>query len=670
MRTRLARAALATIVAAGALACSSGDDDGDAAAAEPGTEGSIAVEVTDASTCDPLDTAACALPFPSDFFTTEDDGTDTGRRVAFGAESLPENTSGVHIDPAEWNRNDGFSPGSLVMTVVPGLDAEASKLPPVTDIGRSLDDASPIVLLDADENERVPFWAEIDSRTAETDTPILIVTPARALREGHRHVVAFRDLVDTAGRPIEAGDVFRAYRDRLDTGDDALEARRAAMEAVLSDLDAAGVERDGLYLAWDFTVASERSLSARLLHMRDDAFAALGDGAPAFEVTETSQQGIARVVRGTFDVPRYLTGDGSPGQTLNNDDDPDGIPTANGTHTANFVCTVPTAATAANPARVSLYGHGLLGSANEAVGIGTVAATVNVSFCATDWIGMSTEDVPNAAAVLGDLGRFRSWADRMLQGHLDFLFLGRLVRHEDGFVTHPAFQDASGGGVLDRSDLFFLGASQGGILGGATSAVATDWSRAVLAVPGMNYSVLLRRSIDFDDFAPVLADAYPDPLDQQLGIALVQMLWDRGENQGYAQHLTADPYDGTQPKDVMLLEAFGDHQVANVATENLARTIGARLRVPALEEGRSLDAEPFFGIEPIDSYPAGGSVLVVWDFGTPPPPPSNVPPREGEDPHGKAGEVPAVLLMVSEFLKTEGKLVDVCDGAPCRTLGT
>ncbi|GIU90900.1 MAG: hypothetical protein KatS3mg010_1999 [Acidimicrobiia bacterium] len=355
VRTRLACTALATIVATGASACSSDDEDGGAAAELQRTEGSIAVEPADASTCDPLDTAACALPFPSDFFTVEDDDTDTGRRVAFGAESLPANASGVRIDPAEWNRSDGFSPGSLVMTVVPGLDAEGSKLPPVTDIGRSLDDASPIVLLDADDNERVPFWAEIDSRTAGTDTPILIVTPARALREGHRHVVAFRDLVDTEGRAIDAGDVFRAYRDRLDTGDDALEARRAAMEAVFSDLEAAGVERDGLYLAWDFTVASGRSLSARLLHMRDDAFAALGDGAPAFGVTETSEQGIVRVVRGTFDVPRYLTGDGSPGQTLDNDGDPDGIPTANGTHAANFVCTVPTAATAASPrARVAL----------------------------------------------------------------------------------------------------------------------------------------------------------------------------------------------------------------------------------------------------------------------------------------------------------------------------
>lgn len=212
MRTRLACAALATIVATGASACSGDDEEGGAAAEEPRTEGSIAVEPADASTCDPLDTAACAHPFPSDFFTVEDDDTDTGRRVAFGAESLPANANGVHIDPAEWNRSDGFSPGSLVMTVVPGLDAEGSKLPPVTDIGRSLDDASPVVLLDADEKERVPFWAEIDSRTAETDTPILIVTPARALREGHRHVVAFRDLVDTAGRAIDAGDVFRPPR--------------------------------------------------------------------------------------------------------------------------------------------------------------------------------------------------------------------------------------------------------------------------------------------------------------------------------------------------------------------------------------------------------------------------------------------------------------------------
>src|SRR5690606_38770393 len=44
-----------------------------------------------------------------------------------------------------------------------------------------------------------------------------------------------------------------------------------------SDLGRAGIEREDLYLAWDFTVASERNLTERMLSIRDDAFAQLGD---------------------------------------------------------------------------------------------------------------------------------------------------------------------------------------------------------------------------------------------------------------------------------------------------------------------------------------------------------------------------------------------------------
>ena len=43
------------------------------------------------------------------------------------------------------------------------------------------------------------------------------------------------------------------------------------------------------------------------------------------------------------------------------------------------------------------------------------------------------------------------------------------------------------------------------------------------------------------------------------------MLWDRGEADGYAQHMTRDPYPNTPPHKVLLHVAFGDHQVANVA---------------------------------------------------------------------------------------------------------
>ena len=75
------------------------------------------------------------------------------------------------------------------------------------------------------------------------------------------------------------------------------------MERIFGELEQGGVRRGDLVLAWSFTVASQRSLSERLLHLRDTAFASLGDAAPSFTVDST--QDVAggpslRVVRGTF----------------------------------------------------------------------------------------------------------------------------------------------------------------------------------------------------------------------------------------------------------------------------------------------------------------------------------------------------------------------------------
>ena len=64
----------------------------------------------------------------------------------------------------------------------------------------------------------------------------------------------------------------------------------------------------------------------------------------------------------------------------------------------------------------------------------------------------------------------------------------------------------------------------------------------------------------------------------------------------------------------MLFEAFGDHQVANVATEVMARTIDAELRVPALAPGRSPDVQPFWGIDTDGRLP--DAMARTWSCGT------------------------------------------------------
>lgn len=657
-----------------------GDDPGRGRGRPDVLEGSIDLDLAhDPGTCDPLGGERCILPFPNDHFTVTDRGTATGRRVALSPEATPVNRFGTPIDPTELNRNDGFSPGGPITVLLPGVDLAASGAAPITDMGASLDGDAPIVLLDARTGERHPYWAEIDSRAPDDAHRMTFIRPATNLREGRRYVVAIRDVVDGAGRPIEPTHAFRAYRDRLDTGIPAVEDRRPHMEDVFETLRRAGIPRDDLVIAWDFTAASAESLSERVLAMRDDAFRSLGPDAPGFTVTNVEPSGRANLMRdieGTFEVPNYLTGDGGPGEVLNNGDGPgdDPVPERNGTMTARFICTIPESAVDgagnAHPTRMALYGHGLLGTAREVRGASSrMAAASNTTFCATWWIGMSEDDIGPVIEALVDMSHFRPLPDRLQQSMLNFLFLGRLMLHPDGLSSHPAFQAADGTPLLDQRNLSFVGVSQGGIIGGALSAVAQDWRRSFLGVPAMNYSTLLDRSVDFDPFAALFDPSYPDWIDRQLAISLAQMLWDRGETNGYAQHLTRHPYRGTPPKRVMLFEAFGDHQVANVATEVMARTIGAELRVPALADGRSPDVEPFWDIPPVRRMPdRNGSYLVVWDFGTPAPPLGNEPNRAGEDPHGMGRDHPAVLELTRAFLE-EGLLVDTCGGAPCTTPG-
>ncbi|HLH28038.1 MAG TPA: hypothetical protein VKW77_03935, partial [Acidimicrobiales bacterium] len=116
-----------------------------------------------------------------------------------------------------------------------------------------------------------------------------------------------------------------------------------------------------------------------------------------------------------------------------------------------------------------------------------------------------------------------------------------------------------------------------------------------------------------------------------------------------------------------LEEAFGDHQVANVATETEARTIGAVVHEPALAPGRSPDVVPFYGIPPLPSDAYEGSALFVWDSGTPPPPLGNVPPTAGMDPHGVPRSQPVVQEQDATFL-LDGIVTNPCGDAPCRAV--
>lgn len=615
--------------------------------------------------CDPLDTRHCLLPFPSNAYRV--DG-----RVALPADGMPVNSGGVAVDPAEWNRNDGFSPNTPILVHLP--DVDPAILPPWTDLAASLTDDSPVVVVDMGTGARVPLWAELDSKADDDADRLLAIHPAIALDEGATYAVGLRGLVDTAGDPIEPTDVFVAYRDRLTTDLPAIEDRRDEMESTFAALGAAGVERSDLVIAWDFTTATTDNLAGRMLHIRDDALAQLGDAAPAFTITSvtpgTPDSDIARQVVGTYTVPNYLTGDGGPGNRFTYGDGVtptgDELPVQNGTVDAPFVCNISVATIdGGEPAHLVQYGHGLLGS-NMEVNAGNVRAFANehnVVFCATKWAGMSEDDIGNAAATLAEFSNFPTMADRLQQGVLNQIFLGRLMIHADGLVSDSAFAFDDGSPLIDTAHLDYDGNSQGGIMGLMLTAVSPDIERSVLGVMGMNYSVLLERSVDFETYEAIMEPAYPNDLDRVLVIALAQMLWDRGEGAGYVHHVTDDPYPGTEAKDVLLHVAFGDWQVTELTAMIAARTMGVPIHRPVTADGRSGEVEPGFDLGSIE-YPSDGSGLVIWDSGSDPIPFENVPPSTSRDSHEDPRADADVRVQKASFL-FDDTLVDVCGGDAC-----
>jgi hypothetical protein len=644
-----------------------------------------------AARCDPLDPSLCLYPWPNDAFTKPDRSTPTGLRLDLPRSAMPRNTAGVRIDPTEINRNDGFSPGNAIITRVPGLDTpdafRRTGAVPITDMARSFDRGQPIVVIDTQTHRRQLIWSEIDVNPKARRDVTLIIRPARNLADGRRYVVALRRLKDARGRTLRPRAAFRTYRDRLPSRNRAVNARRPHMERIFRDLEQAGIERRDLYLAWDFTVGSERSLTGRMTAMRDDAFGALGDSnladlrpdgrSPAFTVdavrdlAPAEDPNIARQVSGHVTVPCYLDRPGCPpgaGFAFAGPNATTPIRRSTSTVEAEFVCNIPRLAFE-RPARPGIYGHGLLGKPTEIdqIQLKRLSQDYDFAFCATPWKGMAAEDVPHIAALLQDLSRFSTVPDRMQQGMLDALYLGRAMLRADGLSSNPAFQTADGRPVLDIGPgrLYYDGNSQGGIVGGALTAVAPDYDRAVLGVPGMNFSTLLRRSVDFNTYAQILYKAYPNELERPLILSLIQQLWDRGEADGYANHMTLDPLPNTPQHRVLMQVALGDHQVANVAADVEARTIGAATPPTPVAAGRFPDVTPLFGIPRIPSFPYAGSAIVYFDSGTPTPPTTETPNAAGTDPHETPRNDPQARAQKAAFLQIGGLVIDVCGGAPC-----
>lgn len=670
------------------------------------------LDLTRAADCDfiaqPKD-GLCMLPFPNDYYMTDDSSSPTGKRINFTLGGMPQNRQEVPIDPAPYNASDGFSQGQGIIVRVPGLDTPealaANDFVGLADIGRYAEPRQKAVVLDVETGDRWPIWVQIDSNAATPRDTALMISPAVNFDEKGRYIVALRNLRGADGGALAAPDAFRYYRDAIPSNQSAVNSRRSHFEGIFRTLREAGIKRSDLYLAWDFTVASDENNYRRALHMRDEAFAVLGDTtmadnevqgtAPAFtvtpgQVTNVNGAQIKRRIRGTYTVPCFLEPNCGPGGTM--DLDEDGLPQRNGDYQAKFTCTIPPVGLAGPSSpklRPYIFGHGLVGTGDQVQGSinPNLIQEHSMIACGTDEIGMANEDLGNIAASLTDLSSFDVVPDRLQQGLINELFLARLMYHPGGFGTVPAFQNgdgsAAGDSVIRNDHVYYMGASQGGIMGGPLTAISPDFIQSALVVGAMNYSTLLNRSTDWPAYGVVMNGAYTNQLSRPLVFNIIQMLWDRGEPNGYAHRMTDNPPPNTPEHKVLLHVALGDHQVSNFASDVEARTVGLFGHKEGVDDQRWPDYNELWNVPRIepDEYPFTGSAVVYWDggpfrknpldlsenIGTGTPPIANLAPTSlWEDPHGAPRGAPGPVAMIDTFFDPAGYINDYCGGEPCR----
>ncbi len=615
--------------------------------------------------CNPLgdSSVGCSTPWPSALYEVPDSSTDSGFRLAIPEGALPTNIDDVLFDPVVFNKMDGFSSAApMIIAFAGGIDG--GNLVPFSDIGASITDASPTVVIDMETGELVEHFAELDAPAANNpDHQALFIRSTQLLKRSHHYAVAIKNtLKSRGGGDLAIPEGFQAILDGEITNHVLLEASRSRYDAIFAKLEAKGISADDLVTAWDFTTASGESVRSDLLVARDRMLAMLGtDGAnSSYTVTSNAPiQGDARFARkivGTFKVPLFLTNDGGFGPSTKMIRDGEGKPMATEMYDVPFTAIVPTCAlTSPTPVPMFIYGHGLLGRAEDQVSSGGTRhashGTCEVAV-GTDMRGMSDRDVPNVVLTLNDPNVGPSVFDALVQGMINHVALVQIASGAMATELFTVDGTSATASIVDPSKFNYYGISQGGIMGTTVCAIDPKIERCVLQVGAINYSLLLERSHDWPQYRTTLEGAFPSPLDQALIVSLMQIQWDRTEPTAVADIIVGDGFPGTPPKSLFMQIAIADDEVSNLASEYQARTMGIPVLTPTPYTPQGLDESA----GPVESG------LIIYDFGLAATiPETNEPPPENEV-HSNIRNKQKTIDMMKHFYET-GEIQQMCTAA-------
>ena len=337
--------------------------------------------------------------------------------------------------------------------------------------------------------------------------------------------------------------------------------------------------------------------------------------------------------------------------------DQDTLPVAQAERPAyKFTMAVPAVIKEQGNLGLILIGHGLFGNGRGMIDsdgseqvLHPMANELNSVLVATDWVGLSSGDRDLIIAeVLENINRVRVVTDRLLQSHANNLALVELTL---GPLLEDFVEVSHDEPLLNPDVVHYYGISLGGIQGASQTALSPRISRSVLAVPGAGWVNLIQRSTQFQPLEVYFDNFYPDPLVQLVLLGMSQTFFDWSDP-GNLTHLLSE---AASPKDIVLQEAIGDCQVANMTTDLLARAMNAS----HLENA----TDPIWGLDTVPS-PAQGVVIsqvrVPEDL-------EYFPLDENRTPETDNGVHNSAVLRETMFnqivqLFSTGELVHPCDG--------
>src|SRR5262249_25310433 len=252
----------------------------------------------------------------------------------------------------------------------------------------------------------------------------------------------------------------------------------------------------------------------------------------------------------------------------------------------------------------------------------------------------------DALLALNDLSHGFGFGEHIWQGIVNFIALEQLLR---GKLASELLVDAQGRSIVDPTRVYFLGISQGHILGSTFFAYDPFIDRGILHVGGANWSLMFERSNNWSIYGMPLKGAYVTLLDA----VIMEQVLEMGLEQVDGATVAPVAVPGTPPKHTLMNTSLGDAQVPNLASFFQARSLGAKLVDPAV-------VEPF-GIDHATTVSDGAALVIVDEHPMPLPPETNETFSYDNVAHENPRRRAAIQQLMLDFWRT-GVVANPCAG--------